>query len=122
MEQLCMIFGKLWIIDHINSNSYCVWTSEYPNYSWRLWFIVAAVVFVIWEIVMRALHGSGEKTPVTESYALAKAEPAMDIEYIDDEIRIKRGDVVVVQNSQHRKEATAKEDTRIGVKRRWRGW
>lgn len=86
-----------------------------------LWWIagLGVLVFVLAELPF----GGGEKESTSRpTTALAKAEPAQEIEYIDDVINVRAGDTVVVANSHHQRQATAKEDTRIGVKRRWRGW
>lgn len=87
------------------------------------WLPYVIGLAVLWEVLMHALHGSREdqvKRP--ESHALAKHEPAMDIEYIDGVLDVRAGDTLVVANSRKRVEATAREDVKIGIKRNWRGW
>lgn len=103
------------------------WRMSYPRgvveCNDPLWFfyIVGIVILIGW-IVPALFSFSGEDAPAPQTTALAKREPAMDIEYIDDMIEVRQGDTVVIQNSKYQREATAKENTRIGVKRKWRGW
>lgn len=117
VKLFCTWFGDGWYLNYPSESVQCS-----NGNSFLMWVLLFVILWILGGVAHEYFVGGDERKTAQGTYALAKAEPAMDIEYIDELIEVRQGDTVVIQNSNYQREATAKEDTRIGVKRKWRGW